>query len=139
MALYHTVIWPNIMSCKRTVLLIFLSPLVLLLLITVVNPLRWPQSLLENYVLSITPISPSFDDVISEVESRNWAIDYANKSHGFYDQRTRESGEVGSMSIRASLGDYQGLPFMANVTVFWGLDSSASLIDIWVWKTWDGF
>jgi hypothetical protein len=41
------------------------------------------------------------------------------------------------MSIRASLGNYQGIPFQANVTVFWGFDENGKLIGIWVWKTWD--
>ena len=41
------------------------------------------------------------------------------------------------ISIRASIGDYQGFPLKANVTVFWGFDKDGHMTDIWVWKMWD--
>jgi len=72
------------------------------------------------------------------VKDEKWKIAYISKDHGFHDQRQDRTEEVvGAMSIRASLGDYQGLPFKANITVYWGFDVTGKLIDIWVWKTWD--
>ena len=117
----------------------FLFFLVILLFAAFANPLKWPLPFLESYVLGITPIGSSFDEVNSEVGSREWDLSYASRSVGFSDQRTRSGKVVGHMSIRASLGNYQGIPFVTNVTVFWGFDSAGSLIDIWVWKTKDGF
>jgi len=90
------------------------------------------------YIQSITPIGMSFDNVMSEVDKRKWSVSYSNKTQGFYDQRIQPNKVVGNMSIRASLGDYQGFPLMTNVTVFWGFDNSGSLIDTWVWVTRDG-
>jgi hypothetical protein len=84
------------------------------------------------------PISTQFADVKKYIEKKGWKIDSVDENNGFWDQRTRPNKEVGVKSIRASLGDYQGIPFMANVTVFWGFDKDSRLIDIWVWKTWDG-
>jgi hypothetical protein len=123
------------MSRIRKVLLL---PFLILIVITVINPLRWPKPFLEMYVDSITPIGMSFDNVMSEVDMRNWSVNYSDKTQGFFDQRAKPNQVVGNMSIRASLGDYQGLPLMTNVTVFWGFDKSGSLVDTWVWVTRDG-
>ena len=126
------------MSRRSVLLLVLLAPILALVLVTLANPLRWPLPLLENYILGATPIGTSFEGVLSEIETRGWKLSYASREHGFLDQRTKPETTVGSMSVRASLGDYQGLPFMANVTVFWGFDLTGKLADIWVWKTWDG-
>ena len=52
--------------------------------------------------------------------------------------RVRQPGRIGTQHLRASLGDYQGIPFEVNVTAFWGFDADGKLIDIWVWKTFEG-
>lgn len=94
--------------------------------------------MIELYLSSITPIGSSFEDVMSEVESRDWGLSYSSKTQGFHDQRKSPDKITGEMSIRASLGDYQGFPLRTHVTVFWGFDSSGSLTDTWVWVTRDG-
>ncbi len=117
---------------------VFLALISILILITIINPIRWPRPLIEIYINTITPTGTSFEDVMSEVESRDWAISHSSQTQGFYDQRANPNKVVGNMSIRASLGDYQGFPLKTNVTVFWGFDKSGALIDTWVWVTRDG-
>jgi hypothetical protein len=88
--------------------------------------------------MKITPLGSSYDDVYSTIINRKWKINNHSKTSGFYDQRNSNNKVVGAMSIRASLGDYQGFPFSTNVTVFWGFDTSGTLIDVWLWTTSDG-
>jgi hypothetical protein len=64
---------------------------------------------------------------------------------GFLDQRESvrrsnrlHSSSVGVRHIEANAGDYQGVPFQSNVTVFWGFDQDGRLIDAWAWRTTDG-
>lgn len=71
------------------------------------------------------------------IRRHGWELTYPLANTGFYDQRTRPARETGAQHFRASLGDYQDIPWEANVTVFWGFDQNGRLIDLWVWKTWD--
>ncbi|MCK5612726.1 hypothetical protein KAR91_63220 [Candidatus Pacearchaeota archaeon] len=123
---------------KKTLIigLVVISATILLAMFS--NPLRRSESWIQTYVLNITPLGSSFDDVAQIIEKQGWEVAYKSKEHGFRDQGSCPEKIVGSMSIRASLGDYRGIPFKANVTVFWGFDEEGKLIDIWVWKTWDG-
>lgn len=125
-------------SKKKKAALMVLIVFVLFILFVVTNPLRWPEPLLRSYVLYNTPIDSKFDKVERIIKKKNWEIAYTDKSKGFWDQRSSSNKKTGVMSIRASLGDYQGIPFVCNVTVFWGFNAEGNLIDIWVWKTWDG-
>ena len=77
-------------------------------------------------------------DVQQLIISNGWAVSASSDDVGFYDQRTAPHTTVGKKHIRAELGSYQGIPFRAYVTVFWGFDEQSRLIDVWVWKTWDG-
>lgn len=76
--------------------------------------------------------------MLETIQDNKWTVIYVNESPGFYHQGINEPTVIGKKSIRASLGDYQDIPFKANVTVFWGFDDEGKLLDIWVWKTWDG-
>ena len=118
----------------------FLVLLVLLIAFIVLfsNPLRRSESYIAEYILDITPLGTSFDDVLNSVNTKKWELNFANESSGFYHQGVTPNEIVGEKSIRASLGDYQGFPLQTNVTVFWGFNSKGELIDIWVWKTRDG-
>ena len=77
------------------------------------------------------------EDVRLTIAKKKWRVVSESEDYGFYDQRTRPARSTGVKHIRASLGDYQGFPWEVNVTVFWGFDTEAKLIDIWVWKTAD--
>ena len=122
---------------KKTILAATLG-LVAIFIMLLSNPLRWPEKVLHAYMFNITPLGTSFDDVKETIQSHSWGPSYISREMGFLDQRTKPNKTIGSMYIRASLGDYQGIPFRANVTVLWGFDSNEKLIDLWAWKTWDG-
>lgn len=102
------------------------------------NPLRWPASCIHWYILKITPIHSELNAVKKVIDNKDWEIQSYSTDQGFYDQRKSPDKTTGAMHIEASLGDYQGIPFEANVTVFWGFNDQGKLIDVWVWKTWDG-
>ena len=102
------------------------------------NPLRRSESYLTQYILEIMPLGTEFDRVSEYIHAKKWQITSANKEYGFYRQDRKPAITVGTKHIRASIGEYQGFPFMVYVTVFWGFDDKGRLIDVWVWKTADG-
>lgn len=83
------------------------------------------------------------NDVIQIIKSkRDWAIDGINYKNGFRRYGSGENEEIGKKSIRVSLGDYRIISnyyFVTNVSVFFGFNENDELIEIWVWKTTDGF
>ena len=100
--------------------------------------MRLPITMSERYLLSKTPLGRHITDVREFVSTREWDVAYDSETHGFLDQRDPANlSTVGSMSIRAEVGTYWGIPFLTYVTVFWGFDADGKLIDIWVWKTRD--
>jgi hypothetical protein len=99
--------------------------------------LRRSEATIRARLLEEVPLGSSMNQVEQQIAKHGWVLDYVDRNGGFDDQREKTSKVTGAKSIRASLGDYRGLPFMVNVTVYWGFDVSGSLIDIWVWKTED--
>ena len=102
------------------------------------DPLRKSEQNLQAYVLSITPIGTQYDEAQDIIRAKDWQITRLSDKSGFLHQGSKPWVEVGSMYVRASLGDYRGFPFEVNVTVYWGFSESGELIDIWVWKTSNG-
>ena len=99
--------------------------------------LRRSEATIRERLLREVPLGSSMNQVEQQIAKHGWELDHIDKNSGFYDHRENPSKVTGAKSIRASLGDYRGIPFMVNVTVFWGFDSTESLIVIWVWKTED--
>ena len=102
------------------------------------NPLRKSERNLQAYVLDITPIGTHYDEAQEIIRAKDWKITMSSEKSGFLHRGSKPRVEVGSMYVRASLGDYRGFPFEVNVTVYWGFSESGELIDIWVWKTSNG-
>lgn len=100
--------------------------------------LRQPEALIKSALLLEAPLGSSISRVEELIRRHKWKLSYPLADTGFYDQRTRPPGVVGTQHLRASLGDYQSILLEANVTAFWGFDADGKLIDIWVWKTFDG-
>lgn len=115
-----------------------LLPLIVVVAIIFSNPLRRSEESIRSKLLKELPIGTQLSTVHQYIIEKEWEVGSVNENTGFYDQRTRPASVVGEKSIRASMGDYQDIPFKANVTVFWGFDKDSRLIDVWVWKTWDG-
>lgn len=113
------------------------SALLIGVAVAALNPLRRSEASIRENLLKEAPLGSSMDEVLSLIASKGWQTRHVSDT-GFDDQRFHPQRIIGAKSIRASLGDYQDLPFKANVTVFWGFDERGSLIDLWVWKTWDG-
>lgn len=122
----------------KILILIVIMATTTILCVMLLNPLRLPEGSIRMIILNKTPLGTQFSEVRKCIEKEGWKIDTVDENNGFWDQRENKNAVVGEKSIRASLGDYQDIPFMANVTVFWGFDKNSRLIDIWVWKTWDG-
>lgn len=102
------------------------------------NPLRRPETAIQADLLRQAPLGSTTAQVEAMIQRHDWKLSYPLANTGFYDQRTRPARETGAKHLRASLGNYQDIPWEANVTVFWGFDENGRLIDLWVWKTWDG-
>jgi hypothetical protein len=103
--------------------------------------LRQPRSQIHSWLLEQAPPGSSMSDVRALIEKNRWRADFVNVNQGFLDQRdySGTGGQViGVKSYRASLGDYPGIPFDTNVTVFWAFNADGKLIDVWVWKTVNG-
>jgi len=123
----------------------------IMLVITIVifsNPLRRPDSLVRQYVLNLTPIGMSMEDVVEVIEGQEgWKIWHINDEGGYLSQGPLVPGwpvsslsgrsVIGEKSIRANIGEYQYL-LVTSVTVFWGFDENSELIEVEIWKTVDG-
>ena len=105
----------------------------------VANPLRLPDTVIESYLLREVPLGSASSDVHQLIARHGWELaSYHEEDSGFVDRSTRPRTVVGESSIRASLGNYWGLPFEVNVTVFWGFDAEERLIGIGIWRTANG-
>ncbi|MFG1691426.1 hypothetical protein ACGF5M_04660 [Gemmatimonadota bacterium] len=117
---------------------VVIAALVLLVVFPfVLNPLRLPSSVIEWYLIQGAPLGSDIGEVRQYVAQHGWHVAYDSEERGFLDQRSKPNRVVGSMSIRAELGQYQGLPFVGHITAFWGFDERGRLIDVWVWRTRD--
>ncbi len=99
--------------------------------------LRRSEATIRARLLKEVPLGSTMSQVEQQIAKHGWELSQVTTDSGFYDQREKPGKVTGEKSIRASLGDYRGIPFMVNVTVFWGFDADGALIDIWVWKTED--
>jgi hypothetical protein len=99
---------------------------------------------LQQRILADTPLGSSISQVEQVIRRKGWERVRVDREHGFLDkrQRARRSGlspqTVGAMHIQADAGDFQGVPFQSNVTIFWGFGPDGKLIDAWAWRTTNG-
>lgn len=124
------------MRFRRVLLLAILAllmaavPLVPLLM----DPLRRSTDSIRNSLLMETPVGSDIQDVRVFLEERGW------RDRGHLEDRgvlKTEGGlvTIGSRSLRAELGAYQGIPFRTHVSAFYAFDDHGKLIDLWVAKT----
>jgi len=106
-----------------------------------INPLIQSENQLRNNLLEQTPIGTSMNDVVQFIKTKkNWEIDYISQEKGFVHQGRKPMETVGEKSIRVHLGEYRIFSkyyFVTDVTVYYGFNDKAELIDIWVWKVTD--
>ncbi len=106
------------------------------------NPLTRSEEKIREKLLTQTPLGTSMEEVVQFVEKKEgWVIDNISNQHGFDFKGKGPRKRVGVKSIQAYLGEYRiitNLYLATDVTVFYGFNEKAELIDIWVWKTIDG-
>jgi len=99
------------------------------------NPMRRPDPMPTNYVLSITPLGTHIDDVISIVESyRDWRIERINRERGFVHPEERPI-IIGDKSAIVDSGYYRFYGWIKGITVtiFYGFDADGYLTEVFVW------
>ena len=118
---------------KRKIKLIFLIALAVIILVTMLSPLRRSAEHIRENMLKLTPIGMSMEDVIRTIEGNDkWEIVYINYEYGY---SITGKPTVGEKSIQVLIGKYK-TAFLIDtyVTVFWGFDENTQLVDIYVDK-----
>ena len=121
---------------KRNWLIILTSVVALYIFL---NPLRRSEISIRKYLLNQTPLGTTFSAVRDYVEAEGWGVTMSSTRSGYIRRDIKPSVVVGSQYLRTSIGEYQGFPFAVDVTAFWGFDDDGELVDIWIWKTANGF
>jgi len=125
---------------------------IIVIIVLIINPMRRPLFMAENYILRIVPIGTDMDEAIEILENhRNWNIAWIS-DRGFRHPRPHDirpmihSSEwpviVGDKSIRVDVGRHwpahffgPGLLMEAIVSIFFGFDEDGKLTDVYVWKS----
>lgn len=131
------------MRKRKKVMLVVLSLLAVMVLSIFIpmltTPMRRPTSMVRNYILRITPIGTSIEDMIKIAGSRDdWDIRHINLGRGFQ-LGPPNITVIGEMSARVHLGTYfawyKWFPLMEwAVDVFWGFDEDGRLIEVHIQK-----
>ena len=103
--------------------------------------IRVPDWAVRKQILAKTPIGTELKTVREYLNSNKRDFDeqhYGDVVGVEISQRgDKLSIEKGKSSIRASLGDYQGIPWQCNVTAYWVFDERDTLINVLIWRTYD--
>ena len=124
--------------------------LVIIMLVTAIplltNLARRPRGMIRNYILRVTPIETSIEDVIEIIESRDdWGIANVDYERGFSPYSFRgpppvgqpDIPRIGEKSIIVNIGSYRawyGWFLHTGVSVSWGFDADGKLIEVHVRK-----
>ena len=127
----------------KIIIFSFLGLILIVVIVVIViiasNPLRRSEKTMRKDILELAPIGSSMDDVIKVIESNNsWKWKGYIAPIGYPIDVNSSNINIGEKSIRAELGQYQGLRWSflkVHVTVFWGFDENDKLIDVRVWKS----
>jgi len=121
--------------------------------VVALNPLRWPETLLANWILSDIPIGTHIDDVHISIENNpSWQIwsreisgyyigrfaptANASKGRGWQWQRVPEGEGEYKHHFFVSIGEYRTLTITA-VSVLFVFDADGYLIDVFIQKSTD--
>lgn len=86
------------------------------------NPLRREPDQITDYLLELTPLGSTREEVQSRIHDRGWSIGYGV----WMDEEPS--------TIRAILGEYQGIPFPMAVYANWMFDHDGRLQEVRVLK-----
>jgi hypothetical protein len=125
------------MKSKRTIIGVVVLAVVLACAGLYSRSLLRSETSIRASLLRQTPLGSKTEDVRRFVKSGGWLDDRYGGSSGFLKQEAGVPATVvGVTLICGHLGQYH-LPFLTDVTAFWGFDTDGRLIDVWVWKTVD--
>jgi hypothetical protein len=133
---------------KKVLLISFITILALVMVSMMTNPLLRTDKSIRRYLLQITPIGTSMEDVVHAVSDRsNWTIRHIADRHGVgFDPRwptvptlswLREDHiVVGEKSIRIHLGSYRFI-MGVDVSGYYAFDENGELMDIFIDRVYD--
>jgi len=109
-----------------------------LLIITIVSitayyirpTIYWPQKHIYETLVKDTPIGCDKEYVLEYTKMKGYVFDL--------NQQGARNDEIGNNYMRVYLGHYRGIPFRCDVTAFWIFDEKDKLVNIDVWKDYDG-
>ena len=122
--------------------IVILAPFILM----IPNPMRRPQEMARNYILQLTPLGTSIEDVV-EIMERNGYGRLNVRDFGFSPITTAAPPPQGQPDVprigvkSASIGMGRYLAWyrwfhFTEVGVRWGFDEDGKLIDVHVRKVW---
>jgi len=137
-------------SLNKPIKIVLIISLVMAIIIGVqmlINPLYRLPANIENYVLRLTPLGTSMEDIVEIISNIDkWEIRFIDYENGFwkqgrpipdYPKDERERIIIGEKSIKA-VGSYRAfysfflLESVANI--YWGFDADGKLIEVYVAK-----
>ena len=138
------------MKVMRRIIIIILSLLAVILLVDLIprliNPIQRPNRMLRNYILKITPLGTSMDDVIELINSSDdWGSAHVrdfglDPKYPTGPRRTHlEIPRIGEKTVSTNIGSYHSLRdvfflMRVGVSVFWVFDSDNNLIEVHIWR-----
>ena len=135
------------LKCIMGIILLLLAIILLVDLIPqIINPIQRPTNMLRNYILRITPLGTSLDDVVDIINSkdewgsanlRDYGLYPANPTEPYMEDRERT--RIGEKTVGTHVGRYRSLRsffFLSEVgvAIFWAFDANDALIDVHIWK-----
>ncbi|MCL2578346.1 MAG: hypothetical protein FWE27_09950 [Defluviitaleaceae bacterium] len=135
------------LKCIMGIILLLLAIILLVDLIPqIINPIQRPSGMLRNYILKITPLGTSLDDVVELINNRNDWKSANLRDYGLYPayptepyMENRERPRIGEKTVSTNVGTYRSLrDFLflmeIHVAIFWVFDANDVLIDVHIWR-----
>ena len=111
---------------------------IMILILTLLDPVGRPASITRNSILRLTPIGTDIEEVINTVnkkaEKDGWRHINISYTHGYNDDSGDRRKIVGSQSIVVFIG--YSLTGRTSADISWGFDENGKLIDVYVRKMW---
>jgi hypothetical protein len=119
-------------TSRLTIILVVatVAILVVLAIAIALNPLRRSDDGIRNWLLSVTPLGTTVDDIQLILNARGW------KRVG---NSQVQPPPTHPRSIEVELGGYQGFPWYIFVRATWEVDDSGKLRDIKIGRYADSF
>lgn len=120
-----------------------------ILILAVINPLFRTENGIRRYLLRITPIGTSMEDVIRIANDNDrWEVKYTDMNYGFtlypnssfpsraHPRTSPRSTVIGEKSMRVHLGTFDMI-IRFDVTAWYAFDADGKLIEIRVRREFD--